>query len=198
MAPTAETDDAPRNKYGRTKLAAERMRGGGGGGLDVVILRAPRFRGRHRAHIEPPGFKANELLGRRVALVDLVDAELRALACPCSAWPLLTICAPTLSTPSGQSRPSRRGATRVREKRPVAEAILLRGWRLADVITRVYDRARHGRTLVATARHIRFGAAGARRWGAEEEDEGARSGGESAETEIDDAVALEAVLQGAF
>ena len=209
MAPTAETDDAPRNKYGRTKLAAERACvAAAAAGLDVVILRAPRFFAEDT--IEPtseplPSIKANELLGRRVALVDLVDAELRALArVRALRGRCLTICAPTpldaLEAKAGLSAAA--AATRVREKRPVAEAIFAaRGWRLADVITRVYDPsaamdALSWRPRVTFDSVLRVLAAG----GAEEEDEGARSraGGESAETEIDDAVALEAVLQGAF
>ena len=180
----------------------------GGGGLDVVILRAPRFFAEDT--IEPtseplPSIKANELLGRRVALVDLIDAELRALArVRALRGRCLTICAPTpldaLEAKAGLSAAA--AATRVREKRPAAEAIFAaRGWRLADVITRIYDPsaamdALSWRPRVTFDSVLRVLAAG----GAEEEDEGTRSraDGESAETEIDEAVALEVVLHGAF
>ncbi|KAH8097769.1 hypothetical protein JL720_680 [Aureococcus anophagefferens] len=69
--PTAAAagDDAPRNKYGRTKLAAERLCVAAA--ADVVVLRTPRFF--PEAPFEDggdlPNFKANELLGRRAALL---------------------------------------------------------------------------------------------------------------------------------
>jgi UDP-glucose 4-epimerase len=80
----------PRNKYGRTKLAAEQACLAAAShrpaSAAVCVLRAPRFfpedglEGHGGAALSPPNLKVNELLGRRVSLTDLVDAHLRTLA----------------------------------------------------------------------------------------------------------------------
>ncbi|KAH8068814.1 hypothetical protein JL721_6382 [Aureococcus anophagefferens] len=136
--PTAAAagDDAPRNKYGRTKLAAERLCVAAA--ADVVVLRTPRFF--PEAPFEDggdlPNFKANELLGRRAALVDLVDAHLRALARVRRCAAACSRSARRRRWPAASRRaPRRASATRGRGPRLFAR----RGWRLADAITRVYD-----------------------------------------------------------
>ena len=76
--------DAPRNKYGITKLAAEqRCLAAAATGADVCILRAPRFFPEdtlEETELSLENTKVNELLGRRCALVDVVSAHLHALS----------------------------------------------------------------------------------------------------------------------
>lgn len=83
--------DAPRNKYGRTKLSAERccVAAAVEKNLPVIVLRIsrcfpedvlPSSASMETAALSTPNLKANELLGRRVALVDVLDGHLRALS----------------------------------------------------------------------------------------------------------------------
>ena len=100
-ARAASEDDAPRNKYGRTKHAAERACvEAAAAGADVVILRAPRFFAEETLEpcAEPlASVKANELLGRRAALVDVVDAEpARRARVRALRGRVLTLCAPSM------------------------------------------------------------------------------------------------------
>jgi nucleoside-diphosphate-sugar epimerase len=92
--PVAATDtddpvDAPRNKYGRSKLEGERRCvAAAKAGLPCVIVRIsrcfpedviPESVTADSAALSTPNLKANELLGRRVALVDIITGHLRAL-----------------------------------------------------------------------------------------------------------------------
>lgn len=188
--------DAPRNKYGRTKLEAEQLclaaaaaaaaaekaeeeerlatsppfslpsSRGPRGGCDVVVLRAPRFFPEdvleENGSRSLPNIKCNELLGRRCALVDLVDAHLRALArLPQLRGRVLTVAAPlplegarvvcARGGGCGREPAGSRGApaaftspeevmAQVRERLPHAERLYKKhGWRLPEAITRVYD-----------------------------------------------------------
>ena len=81
--------DAPRNKYGRSKLEGERRCAAAAkAGLPCVIVRISRCFPEdvipdsvtvEAAALSTPNLKANELLGRRSALVDIITGQLRAL-----------------------------------------------------------------------------------------------------------------------
>ena len=139
--------DAPRNKYGKTKLAAEQScLAAARAGADVVVLRAPRFFPEdvlEENSLPLPNIKANELLGRRCSLVDLIDAHLRALArvrrlrgavlTLAPPWPLECV-------PSGVSFSAADAGAQLRARHPHAERLYAwHGWRLPKAITRVYD-----------------------------------------------------------
>ena len=126
-------------------------RGEGASGTDVVVLRAPRFFPEDVLEADSPAMslsnaKANELLGRRCALVDVVSAHLLALArSRCLRGSVLTLAAPwplARQPTDSARRPSsaRAAAEDLRRAFPRAEAIYSRyGWRLPERITRVYD-----------------------------------------------------------
>ena len=141
-----EPRDEPRNKYGRTKLEGERrcLAAAQGGGAPVVVLRAPRFfpedaheaSGRAAANV-----KANELLvGRRCALVDVVDAHVRALArVHLVRGAVLTLAAPW-PLPRAPGTSAADAAADLRCRYPNAARLFARrGWTLPDRVTRVYD-----------------------------------------------------------
>ena len=136
--------DGPRNKYGRTKLEGEqRCLAATLDGTDVVVLRTPRFFAEdvlEDSLLSLPNIKANELLGRRCALVDVVDAELRALArVQGLRGKVLTIAAPwPLERDTGAS--AQEAASRLRVRHHHAERLYAQhGWQLPEAITRVYD-----------------------------------------------------------
>ena len=141
--------DAPRNKYGRTKLEGEqRCLAAARDGADVVVLRAPRFFPEEvieENSLSLPNIKANELLGRRCALVDLVDAHLRALArVRVVRGAVLTIAAPWRGSGTGAGASSgisaQEAASQLRDRHHQAERLYAQhGWRLPEAITRVYD-----------------------------------------------------------
>jgi len=97
----------PRNKYGRTKLEAERRacHYSAVTGLPVMILRTSRFFPEDilpeqlhagKVALSLPNIKANELLGGRVSLEDVVDAHLRALCrAPELRGSVMVLAAPT-------------------------------------------------------------------------------------------------------
>lgn len=143
--------DAPRNKYGRTKLEAEQRCLAAAtkpSSAGVVVLRAPRFFPEdvlEESELQLANIKANELLGRRCALVDLVDAHLRALArIGLVRGAVLTVAAPwplTHRRDGGSSvTAARDAAVELRARYPRAELLFSRhGWRLPERVTRVYD-----------------------------------------------------------
>ena len=165
-----DASDAPRNKYGATKLAAEqRCIAAAGAGAAVCVLRASRFFPEDTiedaGHVSLPNTKVNELLGRRCALVDLISAHLRALArLPALRGAVLTLAAPlpaglasliaSSSDATPQTRISPRSAAQhIRTAYPHAEELFAaRGWQLPDGITRVYDSAAAMRALGWTPR----------------------------------------------
>ena len=139
--------DAPRNKYGRTKLAGEqRCLASAKAGGEVCVLRAPRFFAEdvleEGVTLSLPNIKANELLGRRCALVDLLDAELRALARirqPSVRGSVLTIAAPW-PLERAPLISSRDAAALIRTHYPQADDLFAQhGFRLPDEVSRVYD-----------------------------------------------------------
>jgi UDP-glucose 4-epimerase len=79
-----ESPPAPRNIYGVTKLAAERLcrEFHGAHGIDIAILRTGRFfpeeDDTHRAP-SGPNIKANEFLNRRLTVEDAAEAHVVAL-----------------------------------------------------------------------------------------------------------------------
>ena len=138
--------DAPRNKYGRTKLDAEQacLHAARTKAAEVVVLRAPRFFPEdvlEASSLSLANVKANELLGRRCALSDLVDAHVRALArIHRVRGAVLTIAAPwPLARRPGASS-SHAAAAELRACYPHAERLFARhGWRLPEGVSRVYD-----------------------------------------------------------
>merc|ERR550525_1307980 len=98
-----------------------------------------------------PNVKANELLGRRCALVDVVDAELRALArirqlqgallTLAGPWPLGREALGGSDAVLAPGRPTAfEAASLLRTTYPHAEQIFARhGWQLPSAITRIYD-----------------------------------------------------------
>ena len=137
--------DAPRNKYGRTKLQAEqRCRAAAQDGADVVVLRAPRFFPEdvlEESTLTLPNVKANELLGRRCALVDLIDAELRALArIKAVRGKVFTLAAPwPLERPPAGTSAKEAASTILALHQDAERFYAQHGWRLPEDITRVYD-----------------------------------------------------------
>ena len=144
-----ETLDAPRNKYGYTKMLAE-QRCLSAMSAPVVVLRTPRFfpedvhESRDSSTSLLANIKANELLGRRCALVDIISAHLSALArikqlhgslfTLAPPWPL------RCGRPGSGCCSARDAAAALRSHFPHAEDIFAKhGWRLPDAITRVYD-----------------------------------------------------------
>ena len=148
-----ESLDAPRNKYGRTKLQGEQrcLDAARDSDADVVVLRTPRFFPEdvlEESDLPLPNVKANELLGRRSALADLVDAHLRALARIRNVRGLvLTLAAPwPLKRPDDAPGETKKtlsaigAAGALRERFPHAARLFSRhGWSLPDAVTRVYD-----------------------------------------------------------
>ena len=138
-----EPTGPPRNKYGRTKLAAERLCLGQAV-CPVVVLRPSRFFAEElrepTAGLSLPNDKANELLGRRVALRDVVDGHLRAL----KRLPAVSGRVFILAAPTGLRRedlPRLPDASWLLEERvPAAAAAFAQAaWRLPAAVPRVYD-----------------------------------------------------------
>ena len=161
--------DRPRNKYGRSKLEAERRCvKAAAAGLPCAIVRISRcfpedvlpeevLPGKGalpRSHSVPvaaaalstPNFKANELLGRRVALLDALAGHLRALTRarePAVQGRVLTLSAPFPWDRSTTPTDDAAFGDFVREQRPHLAALYARlGWLLPESIGRVYDSSR--------------------------------------------------------
>lgn len=145
-----DVEDEPRNKYGRSKKLGEGLCArAAADGLSVLILRAPRFFPEdvlEGNRMTLANLKANEIMGRRVALADLLDAEIRALARVHSGVlcePLvLTIVAPWPLTQDETSEdPAANSKSLARRYPRAAEIYQHHGWELPGRITRVYDAA---------------------------------------------------------
>mmetsp|Transcript_11549 Transcript_11549/g.23690 ORF Transcript_11549/g.23690 Transcript_11549/m.23690 type:complete len:394 (-) Transcript_11549:30-1211(-) len=149
-----EDDFPPRNKYGRTKREAERLFMSGAATTDddkpaVVILRAPRFfceEQRESSSLPLPNDMANELLGRRAALADILSAHvLAALRAPeLKKSRIFTLCAPFPEILLRKGRGTKIGSA-AEVGKSVAAAFGkdayagAPGWRLPEAVTRVYD-----------------------------------------------------------
>ena len=150
-------DAAPRNKYGRTKREGERRLLAAASGPsprpNVVVLRASRFFCEdllEGSTLPLPNAMANELLGRRAALADLLAAHVRAaLRAPALHGRVLTLSAPwpaRLSASGWTVDRLRAGARAADVAAGVAEvfgrdafAAAGPGWALPAAVSRVYD-----------------------------------------------------------
>ncbi len=150
---SSDPDDAPRNKYGRTKLEGERRCvAAAQAGLPCVIVRISRcfpedllpdsiIPGETPA--DTANVKANELLGRRVALVDVITGHLRALtraSDPAIIGKVLTLSAPFPFTRSEMPTESAEFAGFLQEHRPDLWGLYKKlGWSMPFSLRRVYD-----------------------------------------------------------
>ena len=150
-----DADDAPRNKYGRTKLEGERRcAAAAAAGLPCVILRVgrcfpedalPESVTPSSAAVTAANLKANELLGRRVALVDVVTAHLLALGRAGSDHSsvrgrVFVLCAPFPFSRAETPVEAAAFLRFLRAERPEMAAIYEREkWRLPADVGRVYD-----------------------------------------------------------
>ncbi len=144
----------PRNIYGITKLAAEKLcrlyqRQHG---IAVLVLRTGRFFPEDDdTHSEPsgPNLKANEFLNRRLTVEDAAEAHLVAL----EKAPALGFDTFILSAPPPFARDEAEALIRdapaviARHFPQAAELYARAGWRLPDHIDRVYDPGRAERRL---------------------------------------------------
>ncbi len=140
-----EAGDPPRNKYGRSKRAAEQLflaAAGKAATPNVVVLRAPRFFCEdllEGSASSLPNAMANELLGRRVALADLLTAHLLAAVRAAELnGRILTLCAPWPEALGRLGSAAAIGAAIVATfgNNAYQDAP---GWRLPKAVTRVYD-----------------------------------------------------------
>eukprot|EP00929_Paragymnodinium_shiwhaense_P021022 TRINITY_DN13825_c0_g1_i3.p1 TRINITY_DN13825_c0_g1~~TRINITY_DN13825_c0_g1_i3.p1 ORF type:complete len:343 (-),score=47.06 TRINITY_DN13825_c0_g1_i3:360-1388(-) len=118
----------PRNKYGRSKLCAEER-----------FLRAPRFfleEDVNESAILGPNQRVNELLGRRCALEDLVEAHLLAAAKVASVDKRVFI----LTPPSPCPKETAVTSEHIREAVPNAQSAFdAVNWQLPTFVDRIYD-----------------------------------------------------------
>ena len=155
----------PRNVYGATKLAAESLcrvahleRA-----LPCVILRTGRFfpeADDTHADLDGLNLKVNELLHRRLAVEDCVEAHVAALErAPEIGFGLYVISAPTPFRREYAEALKRDAAGLIARLYPDAPALYARrGWRLPKRIGRVYDAGLAERELGFRAR-VDFAAA---------------------------------------
>ena len=168
---TEDVRPVPRNIYGVTKAAAEDLcelihRDHG---LPCVILRTSRFFPEDddtpaaREAFDPLNLKVNELLYRRVDLVDAVDAHLLALdRAPEIGLGRYIISAATPFCREDAAELRRDAAAVARRYFPQVETIFARrGWSLLPTIERVYDSTRARADLGWTPEYD-FGSALAR------------------------------------
>ena len=160
---TEEVTPVPRNIYGVTKTAAEDLcelvwRDHG---LPCVILRTSRFfpepddRDDVRAAYDDLNVKVNELLYRRVDIVDVVSAHLLALErAPAIGFGRYVISATTPFAPEDLAAVRADLPTVVRRLFPDYEELYAaRGWRMFPSIERVYVNERARRELGWSPRH---------------------------------------------
>lgn len=139
----------PRNIYGATKLEAEGLcrRAHNSHGLAVVILRTGRFfpedDDTHR-DLAGENRKANEFLGRRLAVEDAADAHLAALErAPALGFGTFIIAAPTPFARTDAEALIDDAPAVIARHFPDAPALYAKaGWSLPASIERVYDPSR--------------------------------------------------------
>ncbi|MBV9882982.1 MAG: NAD(P)-dependent oxidoreductase [Sphingomonadaceae bacterium] len=137
---------APRNVYGVTKLAAERLcrEAHEAHGLAVTILRTGRFfpedDDTHR-DLGGENRKANEFLGRRLAAEDAADAHLIALErAPALGFDTFILAAPTPFVRADAEELVRDAPAVIGRYFPDAASLYARaGWSLPAHIDRIYD-----------------------------------------------------------
>jgi nucleoside-diphosphate-sugar epimerase len=154
-APAAWIDESvapvPKNIYGVTKTAAEDLCRlfARNERLPCIVLRTSRFFPEAdddpevRAAFADDNLKANELLFRRVAIEDVVEAHLLALARASTiGFGRYIISATTPFRREDMARLRVDAAAVARQRAPGWEAeYARRGWRMAETIDRVYDNA---------------------------------------------------------
>jgi len=151
---TEESPAVPRNVYGATKLAAERLcrRVHDEAGLAVVILRTGRFfpeeDDTHR-DLSGENRKANEFLGRRLTVEDAADAHLAALErAPELGFDTFLLAAPTpFARADCEALIDDAPAIIARHFPEAAALYAARGWSLPARIERIYDPSRAERRL---------------------------------------------------
>lgn len=160
---TEDTVPVPRNIYGATKLAAERIAEEvhHNEGLPVIVLRTSRFfpepddRTEVRAAFTDANLKANELLHRRVDIADVVTAHLCAAErAPDLGFGRYIISAATPLQPDdlGALRADPAGVV-ARHFPDQPELYARAGWSLPASIDRVYSSARARDELRWEPRH---------------------------------------------
>jgi nucleoside-diphosphate-sugar epimerase len=145
---------APRNVYGATKLAAERLcrRFHGEHGLPVTVLRTGRFfpeeDDTHR-DLSGPNAKANEFLNRRLTVEDAAEAHVAALAkAPGLGFETFILSAPPPFAEADCEALIRDAPGVVARYFPEAQDLYARaGWALPAHIDRVYVPAKAERLL---------------------------------------------------
>lgn len=166
-APAAWIDEdvvpVPKNIYGVTKVAAENLceimqrRSG----TPCIVLRTSRFFPEpddvvdKRDAFDDTNLKINELLYRRADIADIVDAHLLAIdRASAIGFARYIISATTPLTREDLPQLQIDPHTVVARHVPAFEAIYAaRGWRMMDVIDRVYDNTRARRELGWTPVH---------------------------------------------
>ena len=145
---------APRNIYGVTKLAAERLCRliHDETGLPILILRTSRFFPENddtHQLLSGENMKANELLHRRLTVEDAVAGHIAALeAAPAIGFDTLILSAPTPFFRAEVSALKHHAAAVIAEHFPEAPVLYAaRGWALPAGIDRVYDSSRAERVL---------------------------------------------------
>jgi nucleoside-diphosphate-sugar epimerase len=135
----------PRNVYGITKLAAERLCRlvNRETGLAVCILRTSRFFPEDddsRRHPSGPNIKANEFLNRRLTVEDAAEAHVAALEkTPGLGFGTFIVSAPPPFAPQDCEALASDPAAVVERYFPEAPGLYARaGWTLPDRIDRVY------------------------------------------------------------
>jgi len=151
---TEDSPAAPRNIYGVTKLAAERLcrRAHDETGLPVLVLRTGRFfpeeDDTHR-DLSGENSKANEFLGRRLTVEDAADAHLAALdRAPALGFDTFLLAAPTPFAPADREALIADAPALIARHFPKAASLYAeRGWSLPARIERIYDPSRAGSRL---------------------------------------------------
>jgi len=138
----------PRNIYGVTKLAAERLCRlmHDQYHLPILILRTSRFFPEeddqaHQLAISGPNTKANEFLNRRLTAEDAAEAHRLALRrAPDLGFGVFIVSAPTPFAPTDVAALKRDAPSVIARYFPEAAALYARrGWDLPKSIDRVYD-----------------------------------------------------------
>lgn len=153
---TEDKSPEPRNIYGATKLAAEKLCRfyHDAFGLKVVVLRTARFFPEaddmaHAISQSDENTKANELLFRRLTVADAAEAHIRALECaPQLGFGLFIVSAATPFTPADCEELIANAPAVVARYFPEYPALYARrGWTMFRSIDRVYDASLAARRL---------------------------------------------------
>jgi nucleoside-diphosphate-sugar epimerase len=151
---TEDSPPAPRNVYGATKLAAERLcrRVHDETGLAILVLRTGRFfpeeDDTHR-ELSGENRKANEFLNRRLTVEDAAEAHVAALGqAPALGFDTFILSAPPPFARVDCAALIRDAPAAIARAFPEAAGLYARrGWSLPARIDRVYDPSRAERRL---------------------------------------------------